>query len=106
MPAWFPFASFKRAAERGRKQIEDFIERPFAFVKGEMVCVYAYFLWRMDLKIFHDKERGTAPHSLVHDMLSEKDPLLDKEAERNYIIMHLFGGLYGGEMPYIIHRRA
>jgi len=37
IPRWFPFASFKRYAEDGRKQIHDFVEGPFLRVKEDLV---------------------------------------------------------------------
>ncbi|KLO15615.1 cytochrome P450 [Schizopora paradoxa] len=78
VPSWFPLASFKRFAEAGRKQIDDFNEHPFSFVKGEM-------------------KQGRAPPSLVRDMLTEEDPSLDKfeDEEKDRIIKLVFGGLYG-----------
>jgi hypothetical protein len=37
VPAWFPFANFKRTAAKWRQNFVDTVEEPFAFVKREMV---------------------------------------------------------------------
>ena len=37
IPSWFPFAEFKRFAEQGRKQNDELRERPFEFVRSQMV---------------------------------------------------------------------
>lgn len=37
LPKWTPFVSFKREAESYRKQITDFVRRPFEHVKADMV---------------------------------------------------------------------
>jgi hypothetical protein len=44
IPEWFPGAGFQKTAKKMRKTLNDLAERPFAFVKSQMVGLTTSFL--------------------------------------------------------------
>ncbi|KLO16115.1 cytochrome P450 [Schizopora paradoxa] len=85
LPSWMPFVNFKREAESYRKQITDFVRRPFEHVKADMHSPTS-----------KRQQRGIAAPSLVLDLLSQDDKA-SKECndDREEIIMWAIGSLYG-----------
>jgi len=86
VPAWFPFASFKKVAAYGRNQIARVIERPFQYVKTEMAA-------------------GTARPSFTSELLNDlmtNDGKIDPEMED--IVKWGAGSMYGagGETTYAV----
>ncbi|KAF8515740.1 cytochrome P450 [Gautieria morchelliformis] len=73
VPAWFPFAGFKRTAAKWRQNFVDTVEEPFAFVKREMA-------------------KGTARPSFTSQLLAEGN--LDAEDEEN--VKYAAFGMYTG----------
>ncbi|KAH9918271.1 cytochrome P450 [Fomitopsis serialis] len=80
IPPWLPFTSFLREAEAGRRQIYDFVTRPFEYVKRHM--------------------DNSPPPSFVADLLAERDLYHDMEDLEDIEdgIKWVAGTMYGGGM--------
>ena len=51
VPEWFPGASFQKTAKTWAKTLADTVEKPFQFVKGQMVRSFS-IVWNSCLPVY------------------------------------------------------
>ena len=48
IPEWVPGGGFKRSAREWKKKMEEFVDKPYEFVKSSLVCFDPYSMFRCD----------------------------------------------------------
>lgn len=69
LPAWIPGAGFQAKAQEMSKVIYNFCDKPFAFVKHQMVSSHRQELRKAQIMTYLHQSNGRAADSLASDLL-------------------------------------